>query len=251
MALCDLHWFSKTLDKHVGTYVYIPDYAAGPLATFYLLHGLSGDYTSWIRNSSIERYAAQHALIVVMPDGFRSFYTNNASGFEYAKYIGEELVARIESIFPAAAKRAARGVGGLSMGGYGALRIALAYPETFATAISHSGALMHGSRNHPRAGGALAEPEFRWIFGNTPMGSDHDLLALAKNLVKSKKKLPKIRIDCGADDDLIADNRAFHEKLAALRVAHEYEEFPGGHNWEYWDAHVQEALAFQSEHLRP
>ena len=248
MALCDLHWFSSLLGKHVGTYVYIPDNPKPPMATFYLLHGLSDDYTIWLRRTSIERYATQHSLIVVMPDGFRSFYTNNASGFEYARYIGEELVAKIEQIFPAAAKREARGIGGLSMGGYGALRIALAYPETFASAISHSGAVMHGSRNQPRAGGALGEPEFRRIFGDAPMGTDHDLLALARKAAEAKK-LPKIRIDCGVDDDLIADNRAFHEKLLAMRVPHEYEEFPGGHNWEYWDTHVQEALAFQSKHL--
>ena len=250
MALCELKWFSNVLAKHVGAYVYIPDEGEAPFATFYLLHGLSDDYSIWLRRTSIERYATRHKLIIVMPDGFRGFYTDNAVGPDYARYIGEELVETIERIFPAASKRSARGIGGLSMGGYGALRISLAYPQTFATAVSHSGAVMHGSRNHPRIGGALDDAEFRRIFGDHPVDSDHDLIALARRAVKGNK-LPKIRIDCGVDDQLLADNRAFHSKLVALRIEHEYEEFPGAHNWEYWDQHVQEALAFQSEHLRP
>jgi S-formylglutathione hydrolase FrmB len=249
MSLCELHWHSNVLRKHVGAYVYIPDDARPPFATFYLLHGLSDDYTIWLRRTSIERYATQHKLIIVMPDGFRGFYTNNASGRDYATYIGEEVVEKIESIFPASRKRTARGIGGLSMGGYGALRIALAYPNTFATAVSHSGAVMHGSRNHPRVGGALDEEEFRRIFGEKPVGTDHDIVALARKA--AKKKLPKLRIDCGVDDQLIGDNRALHSRFTAMRIGHEYEEFPGAHNWEYWDTHVQEALAFQTKHLKP
>src|SRR5215208_710854 len=98
MALCELHWFSKIIGKQVGTYVYIPD-APPPFATFYLLHGLSDDYTIWQRRTSIERYADRHKLIVVMPDGFRGFYTDNASGPAYAQYFARELVETIDRIF--------------------------------------------------------------------------------------------------------------------------------------------------------
>jgi len=152
-------------------------------------------------------------------------------------------------MFPTKRSRAARGVGGLSMGGYGALRIALAYPETFAAATSHSGAVLHGSRNHPRAGGALGKQEFARIFGKSPAGSDHDIVALARR-ARAKGKVPKIRIDCGAEDSLLDDNRALHARLDALRIVHEYEEFPGGHDWEYWDLHVPDALAFHDRHLK-
>jgi S-formylglutathione hydrolase FrmB len=249
MSLCDLHWSSKTISKHVGTYVYIPDDAEPPFATFYLLHGLSDDYTIWLRRTSIERYATWHKLIVVMPDGFRGFYTDNAGGPAYARYIGEELVELIERTFPARRSRESRGIGGLSMGGYGALRLALGYPDVFAAATSHSGAVLHGSRNHPRVGGALGKAEFGRIFGEEPAGTDHDVLTLAHK-VQAAGKLPAIRIDCGVDDDLIADNRTLHAKFDAMRIPHEYEEFPGGHNWDYWDIHVQEALDFQSRHLK-
>jgi S-formylglutathione hydrolase FrmB len=248
MPLCDFHWFSEILGKHVGAYVYVPAAGVPPFATLYLLHGLSDDYTGWLRRSRIEPHAEKHPLMIVMPDGFRGFYTRNAHGPDYARYVAEELVAQIERVFPAIPKREARGVGGLSMGGYGALRLALGYPHVFAAATSHSGAVMHGSRNHPRPGGALDEIEFRRIFGDAPVGSDHDLCALAARCL-SHGVLPKIRIDCGTADDLLADNRDLHAKLDALRVPHEYAEFPGGHDWDYWDLHVQDALAFHHQHL--
>ena len=228
--------------------MYIPSAGEPPFATLYLLHGLSDDYTGWLRRSRVEPYAEKHPLIVVMPDGFRGFYTNNAAGPDYARYIGEELVATVERIFPAKRERASRGVGGLSMGGYGALRLAMDFPHVFAAATSLSGAVMHGSRDFPRPGGALDETEFRRIFGEHPAGSDHDLLTLAQRC-RSNGTLPKIRIDCGVSDDLIADNRALHQKLEAMGVPHEYEEFAGAHDWDYWDLHVRDALAFHARHL--
>jgi S-formylglutathione hydrolase FrmB len=108
---------------------------------------------------------------------------------------------------------------------------------------------MHGSRNHPRVGGALGKTEFHRIFGDDPTGTDHDILALARK-VQTANKLPALRIDCGVEDDLIADNRTLHAKFDAMRIPHEYAEFPGGHNWDYWDVHVQEAIAFQVKHLK-
>jgi S-formylglutathione hydrolase FrmB len=135
------------------------------------------------------------------------------------------------------------------MGGYGALRLALGYPDTFAVATSSGGAVLHGSRNHPRVGGALEAAEFHRIFGDDPTGTDHDVLALAKRC-QSAGKLPAIRIDCGTEDELIQDNRVLHEKLAALRVPHEYEEFSGAHDWAYWDTHVVDTLAFHARHLK-
>ena len=248
MALCDLHFFSQTLGKHVGAYVYVPDDFPPPFATLYLLHGLSDDYTGWMRRTSIERYAGAHRLLIIMPDGDRGFYTDNAAGPAYATYIAKEVVDTIERIFPAKRSRESRGVGGLSMGGYGALRLALGHPQVFSVATSHSGAVMHGSRNNPRVGGALQDSEFHRIFGEAPVGTDHDVLHLAAE-AKRAATLPHMRIDCGVDDELVQDNRTFHAKLEALRVPHEYQEFPGGHDWGYWDTHVQEALAFHSRHL--
>jgi S-formylglutathione hydrolase FrmB len=244
MALCHLHWFSKVLGKQVGSFVILPDDGTPPFATMYLLHGLSDDYTIWQRRTRIESYVQGLPLIVVMPDGFRGFYTDNEAGPAYARYIGQELPAMIERNFPARASRAGRCIGGLSMGGYGALRIALGHPERFASAHSHSGALLAGTR-----GWDEDSEEFRRIFGANPAGSNHDLLALARS-ARSRGPLPAIRIDCGTDDFLIADNRRFHAELERMGIGHEYEEHAGAHDWDYWDTHIRSALAFHARHLR-
>jgi putative tributyrin esterase len=235
------------LQKAVGMNVLVPDGAKPPFATMYLLHGLSDDYTIWMRRTRIEIHAANYPLIVVMPDGFRNFYTTNEQGRDFAKDVGVEIPTFVERMFPAKPERASRCVTGLSMGGYGALRIALGYPDRFASAVSHSGALMIGSRQ-VRQNTSATDQEFRLIFGSDPVGSNHDLLHLAAR-AKRKKMLPAIRIDCGTEDFLFEDNRKIHEQLTKLRVPHEYEEFPGNHNWDYWDVHVQEALAFHARAL--
>jgi S-formylglutathione hydrolase FrmB len=222
--------------------VILPEVGSPPFPVFYLLHGLSDDYTNWVRRTRIEFYALTLPLIIVIPDGYRGFYTNAANGVPYAQYIAEETVAWVDKFLPAKRSHDGRFVGGLSMGGYGALRLALGYPDVFASATSHSGALMHGTRK-PRETGLW---EFDDVFGTTLEGSAHDLLKLARS-AKAAGTLPRIRIDCGTDDPLLKDNRDFHEALNAIGVDHEYEEFPGAHDWNYWDLHVRDALRF---HLR-
>jgi S-formylglutathione hydrolase FrmB len=236
MAFCQLHWFSNILGKQTTTWILLPDGMDGPFATFYLLHGLSDDHTIWMRRTRIETYVAGKPLIVVMPDGGRGWYTDHENGPRWAEHIGVELPTLVEKTFPAIADRSNRFIGGLSMGGYGALRIALGYPDRFSSANSHSGAVRFGSK-------ASDIPERALILGPKPTGSNHDLVALAKN-AKAEKKLPRLRIDCGTDDFLIEDNRSIHQSLTKLRIPHEYEEFPGNHNWDYWDLHVREAIEF-------
>ena len=246
MSLCNIQWFSPTLHKQVNTYVILPDSGKGPYATYYLLHGLSDDYSIWQRRTRIEPYVDGKPMIVVMPDGFRGFYTNNNRGPAYFDYMTKDLVDFVDRTFPTKKTRAGRCVGGLSMGGYGALRMALGRPDLFASCNSHSGAVMRGSikrfgKNEPQ--------EFLDIFGRDPNGSDHDLVELARR-AKKAGQYPKIRIDCGTEDFLIQQNREYHTELTKLDIAHEYEEFPGDHNWGYWDIHVREAIAFHVKNLK-
>lgn len=250
MALCDVHWSSSVLAKKLGMYVILPEAGTPPFATYYLLHGLSDDYTAWLRRTRIEWYVREMPLVVVMPDGFRGFYTDNADGPAYAKYVAEELMQFVERNFPVRRARESRAVGGLSMGGYGAIRLALGYPDLFASANSHSGALMHGGRDRPRPDGALSQPEFKRIFGADPRGSEHDLVAAARLAKESGRALPHLLIDCGTEDVLLEDNRRYHRELEALSIPHAYHEHPGGHTWDYWDEHVREALAFHLGVLR-
>src|SRR5437764_9215273 len=143
MSLAEINSFSQTLEKMVATSVILPDVGKPPFATYYLLHGLSDDHTAWRRRSRIEWYVRELPLIVVMADGARNFYTDNADGPAYAQFFARELPAFIERTCPARPDRAARCIGGLSMGGYGALRLALGFPDRFISANSHSGALLN------------------------------------------------------------------------------------------------------------
>ena len=246
MALAQLQWFSQTLQKMVSTSAILPETGSGPFATFYLLHGLSDDQSAWLRRTRIEWYVRDLPLIVVMADGGRNFYTDNADGPAYARFFAEELPAFVERTFPARVDRIGRCVGGLSMGGYGALRLALGYPERFASANSHSGALL--AWRYDPALTSLSKDEHRRIFGAKAEGSAHDLLALAAR-AKRRRKLPKLRIDCGTEDSLLGTNRSFAGTLRKLHIAHEYAVFPGAHDWDYWDLHVREAIAFHAKEM--
>jgi len=245
MALCQIHWKSNVLMKHVGTTVILPETGQPPFATYYLLHGLSDDYTIWQRRTRVEWYVRDKPLIVVMPDGLRGFYTDNDAGPAYGKYIAEELTAFIERNFPAKRERSARHIGGLSMGGYGAVRMALAYPHLYSSANSHSGAFMRGpiaTGNEPDRFRSFPQ-EMLQIFGPNPVGSHHDVLALAER-AKLSGQLPRLLLDCGTEDYLLDANRALHAAFEKLDVPHKYHEYPGAHDWDYWDRHLREALEF-------
>jgi len=248
MALCELRYYSDALGKQAAANVILPDTGgAGPFPVLYLLHGLSDDYTIWLRRTSVERYVQNMPLIVVMPDGGRGFYSDAEQGYAYKKALAEELVDRIDRTFPTRAERSGRAVAGLSMGGYGALRFALDYPDRFCAAVSLSGALEWG-HGKTRWDGRPFEAEWRRIFGDDPAGGPCDLYALAEQ-TKAAGALPALRVDCGVDDFLIEPNRAFHAHLNALGVPHEYDEFAGKHDWEYWDDHIKDALRFLTPHL--
>ena len=133
-------------------------------------------------------------------------------------------------------------VTGLSMGGYGAMKLALKFAGSFASVAAHSGALAHGHDSDLTSG-----PEFKRIFGENPTGGPNDVFALAEKLKPSQA--PAIRFDCGTSDGLVAANRRFHRHLARLGIKHTYREYPGAHTWAYWDEHFQKALRFHRRNL--
>jgi putative tributyrin esterase len=243
MSFVQAQFWSPMLQKQVGLYAILPEVGRPPFPVFYLLHGLSDDHTIWHRRTRIEYYVRELPFIVVMPDGFRGFYTDNEEGPPYGRYMTQDVIGYVERNFPAQRKRAARCIGGLSMGGYGCIRLALAHPELYASASSHSGAFYpyREDPKHPNA-------EFRRIFGRRAAGTTHDPFHLAKQC-RTRGRVPQMRIDCGVDDSLIQHNRDFHAHLVKLGIAHEYEEFTGSHEWGYWDLHIREALRFHARVL--
>jgi S-formylglutathione hydrolase FrmB len=258
MALSSLRWFSQILGRHVETTVLLPDVGEPPFAAFYLLHGRSDDHSCWLRRTRLEVYAAKYPLIIVMPDGERGFYTDNDDGPAWAKHIGEELPTVIERHFRARPERGARAIGGLSMGGYGALRVGLAYAERFCSVNSHSGAMGWGRfrdgatmrAESKRLGwDETVRAEMRRVFGSGALrDGPHDPLWHASR-AKRARSLPALLVDCGTEDFLIESNREFSRDLTKARIPHVYREYPGAHDWDYWDLHVREALEFHAANL--
>jgi putative tributyrin esterase len=247
LAFCELKFFSQALQKATAADVILPEGKTGPFYTFYLLHGLSDDHTIWQRRTSIERYVQDLPLIVVMPDGGRGFYCDAKAGMAWETALVRDLVGYVDTVFQTRTDGQSRCIGGLSMGGYGALKLALKYPDRFSSAVSHSGATAFGHRPFDPAQNDAFAVEFRRIVGENPQGGPDDIFALAEKVDTGKR--PHLRFDCGTEDFLLADNRELHDHLGRIGYLHEYEEFPGSHEWGYWDRHVQEAIRFHTRNL--
>lgn len=234
MARLELSYFSAALGKAQRAVVIVPEGAVPPYKPLLLLHGLSDDESIWTRRTSIERYVEGKPWVVVMPDGGRGFYADAVEGFAYGTAIGKELPDLLEKWLPLSKEWA---VGGLSMGGYGAVRLALTYPERYKSAHSHSGAMDYG---HDRVGDTDSAwgKEYVRIVGQMPGGGPNDLYHLAS----TASVRPRLRIDCGTEDFLLQANRSFNAHLKTLSWGHLYEEPPGGHTWDYWDLHIRAAL---------
>ena len=255
MILNEVNFFSETLGLLSSMYVLLPqrkledmkNKRAPKYRTLYLLHGYSDDHTAWQRWTAIERYAEGLNLAVVMPAVHLSFYNDMAHGGKYWQFIGEEVPTLVRDMFSLSSKREDNYVAGLSMGGYGAFKLALTHPERFAAAASLSGALDIWAVVNPRSprnDKAWLE-KMRTVFGdlNKVQGSKHDLMALAKKVAKGSTK-PRLYQCCGTEDALIEDNIRFRDAVRKLPIDLTYEEGPGEHNWAYWDMTIQRVLAW-------
>ena len=257
MAFLDVHCFSDALGLSVSFYVLLPQKATRQIGmeggekrdkyqTLYLLHGLSDDHTIWMRRTSIERYAAAKNIAVVMPAVARSFYQDMASGPKYWTFLSEELPALCQQWFPLSSAREDNFAAGLSMGGYGAMRLALGRPDKFAAGASLSGALdlARRLRDAGQEGSRIGQAEWQGTFGQElkGAGTDSDLFTLAQKVATSAGPKPKLFLCCGTGDELLSDNQDFREYLDSVHLENTYEEGPGQHEWGYWDANIQRVL---------
>jgi putative tributyrin esterase len=212
--------------------------------TLFLLHGHSDDHTIWQRRSSIERYVEELDLAVVMPAVHRSFYTDMAIGYRYWTFISEEVPYVARSLFHLSSAREDNFVAGLSMGGYGAFKLALSHPDRFAAAASLSGAVDMGRVSTDK------DPEWhaemQRIFGDPDRirGSKNDLFYLAKKVAASHTPKPRLYQWCGTEDFLYKGNLRFSRYAQKLGLELRYEESPGTHEWKYWDEQIQVVLAW-------
>ncbi len=243
MIYFDMNLRSETLGGNTQLTLLVPK-KEGPFKTVWLLHGLHGDHTSWIRYTSIERYAATHNICVVMPNAQNSWYADTAYGAGYFSFITEELPTLLsQKIQGYSMAREDNIVAGLSMGGYGAMKAALTYPSHYSACISLSGSLDITRKNRP-----YSLPMWQGNFGfslesaSELEGTREDLFTLAK-LIK-KEDAPRIYMWCGTEDSLLSANEAFSQHLNAIGIAHTYETSAGDHSWKYWDERIRDGLRF-------
>lgn len=254
MALIECKFYSDVLGLSTSMTVILPQQTTTQIGmnnvsrgklhpTLYLLHGLSDDDSIWLRRTSIERYVAEMGIAVVMPQVHRSFYTDMAEGGQYWTFISEELPALARSFFPLSAKREDNFVAGLSMGGYGAMKLGLRKPEDWAAAASLSGALDMASHIKKMEDESQRNKEFAQIFGQQDIdGTAEDLLHLLKEVDRSKGPKPLLYQCCGTEDFLYEDNLTFRDACGKTKLSLTYEEGPGEHEWGYWDTKIQDVL---------
>ena len=261
MAHIDCSFYSEALLKNVHVIAYLPTmseddmledritdyYAAGKkFPVLYLLHGMFGSCLDWPLRTGIELYAQEKGVAVIMPSAENSYYMQMRHGENYLKFVAEELPEFMGKMFPLCEDREHTYIAGLSMGGYGAFRIGLAYPERFGRIAALSGALdpsviLTGDAAHVTH---LPAAYKRALADNLAefAGTDDDLLCLAKKLKESGAPVPKMFMTVGTEDFTLPLNEAFYAGMHGMGFDIVYEKHPGDHNWQFWDTYIRDVL---------
>jgi S-formylglutathione hydrolase FrmB len=300
LVVADTFW-SQSLGTRKRFFAWLPpSYASQPDRRYpvaYYLHGALGDESNWTAMGGLDRTldslaaAGSPEMIVVMPDGDDGFYTtwNSLGNFadcrqrvppgrreresavtycvpwpHYDDYIARDLVAHVDSSWRTLTDRRHRGIAGLSMGGLGAVSLALAYPDVFSAAASHSGvlALPAGTMRNPVPAQPFNLEALREAYGGLwnailpAMGTASVSWAardprhrLARLLRRQPGAVPALFVDCGVDDPFLVQSRAFRDAASVLQVPIEYAEHPGSHTWDYWRRQAANSAAWLSTRL--
>lgn len=229
MSVARVQMQSRSLGQAVTYNAILPETGDGPYPVLLQLHGRTDDANAWIERSNLVRHAEPYPLVIVLPDGGVSAYLNLPAGgrfhqTRYEDFLLNDLWNHVSRIFQV--RPTPWAIGGLSMGGYGAIRLGLKYPERFASIWAHSGAY-------------YSRDELDADYGDA---ADADVYAHAERAARTGLH-PIVTFDCGVDDRLVGHSRRLHAHLEAIGLPHTYHEHPGGHTWDYWDTHVQHALA--------
>ena len=246
MAFITLNYYSEALGMQTQVDVLIPQKETegeigienragdGKYKCLYLLHGCSDDQTIWMRRTSIERYASKYGIAVVMPFAARSYYSDMKYGEKYYQFVAKELPATIREFFNVSNKREDNFVCGLSMGGYGALKIGLRECDNFCAAAGLSSVTSFEGRYDWRL--------MKNIFGDPVVIPDDDNLDKLAEKQSNNPNKPKIFIGCGTEDSLYSENKAFQKKLESLDYSVISKYSSGEHSWVFWDEYIQYVL---------
>ena len=248
----DVTFRSMSLNRDIQYRVILPSTIASQrkLPVVYLLHGGGGNYQDWSNYSDVAKYA-ESGLILVMPEGASSYYTNAVDRPEdrYEDYIVQDLIADVESKFPVANERGKRAIVGISMGGYGAIKLALVHPELFVFAGGMSPAIDVPSRpfSIKRWGQWRSH---RAIFGpwNGEVQHKNDPFVLVGTV--DPKTVPYIFLTCGNQEGLLPANKKLSKLLAARHFQFEADFGPGSHDWNQWNGRLPQLFQILMKQMK-
>lgn len=257
MAFLQANVYSSELGMEVMVNVILPQQtkkaigkettgAVTDIPVLYLLHGMNGNHSVWERRTSIERYVSDLDIAVIMPSTDLGFYTDTTYDMNYWTFISEELPNICHELFPQlSTKREKTFAAGLSMGGYGAIKLGLRKPEKFAAVASLSGALAIAESTDSLE--IRGKNYWEGIFGplDKIKGSENDLIHLIKQT--DKKQAPRFFITCGTEDGLYEASVYATEQMKKRRLDVTFEEGPGAHDWDFWDKWIQRVLVWIEE----
>lgn len=250
MGLMHFSFLPQSLGFHTNVNIILPhdsSMKSEPYKLLYLLHGGGGNSQDWIRYTSIERYAEENNIAVVMPEvGSQSFYTDMVHGYKYYTYITEELPIVLNCFLPISDKKEDRFVAGISMGGYGAYKWTFDKPEYFAAAGNFSGfsfidELLKedlGSLSEEDKLGEKGICQLVWGSYENMLGSKSDTRYMVNNAVKNNLDLPRMFAAMGTEDFSYKHGLRYLEFMKDNGIDVEYKEIPGGHEWKVWDTAV-------------
>jgi putative tributyrin esterase len=259
MALLQVNYYSEALKKITTFHIILPNdlqpimlegnehYKRG-MKTLYLLHGFSGASIDWMLGSRAQEIAIKYNIAVVMPSGDNSFYLDGKeTGRAYGRFVGEELVQYVAKTFGLSGKKEDVFIGGLSMGGFGAIHTGFQYHDTFQKIFALSSALIvHNIENiEPGFQDMIANYEYYSLtFGDLSRleESENNPEYLVKKLKKEGKKTPPLFMACGTEDILLNENRSFHEFLVNENAEVAYQESTGIHDWKFWNEYLEPAV---------
>lgn len=264
MALVNVTFQSYSLKRNISFCAFIPTNSSndsmedsigqrGDVKTLYMLHGYGGDCNDYLNSPELQDLSTKYNLACIFPNGENSFYLEDIDKSEnFSAFVGKELVEVTRSMFRLSSRREDTFIGGISMGGYGAMINGLRYFDTFSKIISLSGAYIE--INIADKGefipDQVSDAKYQNRIFHDPKVlrfSDKDPRYCMEEIKRSMKKLPDIYFVCGKDDFLIESNRKLHNFMKENQVKHYYEEGEGVHDWVYWKKHLETSIKWAVE----
>lgn len=264
MSVLQINKYSIALSRLITFHVILPDDAIPMMIegnknyerkpkTLYLLHGFSGNTTDWLYGSRIQELAMQYNLAVVLPSGENSFYLNGkGTGRAYETFVGVELPDYCTKTFDFSDKPEDNFIGGLSMGGFGAIHTALKYPKRFGKMFGLSSAMIQYDIAGMKPGekNEIADYDYYLqVFGNLEHldTSENNPDYLIREKKKRGEKIQPVFMACGTEDFILKNNRVFRDFLNSQNVDLTYYESEGIHDWKFWNQYLEPAICWGLE----